>query len=490
MILPVGHEEGSVRRLPWVSFGVMALCLLAFIATKPSSSAMDDGADELWSALEYYLEHPYLELDPTLSEALGASGADAFLEAARESIARPSDETVATEQERLDDLTATALATLGVDTYRRWGLVPAHLSVHAFVTYIFMHGGWLHLIGNLLLFYLAAPFIEDVWGRPGFAAFFLIGGIVAAFAHVVRYPDSLAPMIGASGAVSAVMGAFLVRYWHTKIRFFYMFGIIIRGTFDAPAWAMLPLWFFQQVFLATLTDSLGSGVGGGVAYWAHIGGFLFGIGVAVGMKHFDVEERFLHSAIETKVNQTHIDNSAVERALEAHARGATDEALAELSALVEKDPANEDAVLAYWSLCTDLERSEDAAPAMVSLVEAELRSGTPDVALAHWTELDVRVANPPAGPELMVRISQALVRDGRTAEAAVALRRAMLEAGSGMTANLAMRIARVAKDLDPRIAQGAARVMLARPDLDPSERAYAEKLLRETSGSNAPRLVG
>jgi len=490
VILPIGHEESSVRRLPWVTFAVMALCVLAFLATKPSSSATDEGVDELWAALEYYFEHPYLELDPTLEEAIGASGpeGDAFFAAARESIPPPMVEAdFKAEQARLDELTDQALATLGVETYNRWGLVPANPAAHAFFTHIFMHGGWLHLIGNLFIFYLAAPFIEDVWGRPAFAGFFLLGGLFAAFAHILRYPDSAAPMIGASGAVAAVMGAFLVRYWQTKIRFFYMFGIIIRGTFDAPAWAMLPLWFAQQVFFATLTDSLSSGAGGGVAYWAHVGGFVFGVGVAWGMKHFQVEERFLDSAIETKVSHTHVDNSEIERALEAHSRGATDEAVGALAAVVQHDPSNEDAVLAYWSLCSDLGRPEEAAPAMVRLVESELRGGRTEIALAHWTEVNVRVACPPAGPELLVRLCQLLVRDDRRDEAAVALRRAMLEAGSGMTGNLAMRIARAARDLDPQVAQGAARLMLGRSELEPSERAYAEKLLEEISGSKPPR---
>jgi membrane associated rhomboid family serine protease len=488
MILPIGHEESGVRRLPWVSFTVMALCILAFLLTKPSSSAVDEGADELWSALEYYFEHPYLELDPTLEEAIGADGpgGDAFLEAARESFPPPGDEAVLrTEQARLDELTEEALDSLGFSTFNRWGLVPAHPSVHAFVTHMFMHAGWLHLIGNLLIFYLAAPFIEDVWGRPLFAGFFILGGIVAALAHFLRYSDSIVPMIGASGAVSAVMGAFLIRYWHTKIRFFYMFGIIIRGTFDAPAWVMLPLWLVQQVFFATLTDSLTSG--GGVAYWAHIGGFLFGVGAAWGMKHYEVEKRYLDSAIETKVTHVLVDNSEVERALEAHARGATDEALGALAAVVERDPANEDGVLAYWSLATDQGRPREAAPAMVRLVESELRAGRAEIALAHWTELNVRVAHPPAGPELLVRLSQLLAREGRRDEGATVLRRAMLEAGSGMTGHLAMRIARAARDLDPKIAQGAARLMLGRTDLDPNERAFAEKLLAEVCGSRAPR---
>jgi hypothetical protein len=126
---------------------------------------------------------------------------------------------------------------------------------------------------------------------------------------------------------------------------------------------------------------------------------------------------------------------------------------------------------------------------MVRLVEAEVRAGRAEIALAHWSELDVRVPNPPAGPELLVRLSQLLARDGRRDEATVALRRAMLAAGSGMTVNLAMSIARAARELDPQVAQAAARLMLARLDLEPTEREFAEKMLEETGGPRARRLA-
>jgi len=484
LILPIGHDESGVRRLPWISFAVMAICVLAFLIAKPTS---DFGAAERDStaAVEYFFEHPYLELDPKLAEALGGTGPqfEALIEAARASLPPPEHrEVLAAEQAHLDELTERFFETLGVGTYNRWGLVPAHPAALALVTHMFLHAGWLHLIGNLLIFYLAAPFIEDVWGRPAFAALFLMGGLAAALAHIARYPDSAVPMIGASGAVSAIMGAFLVRYWHTKIRFFYVFGLLIRGTFDAPAWVMLPMWFSQQLFLALLTDAMGAE--GGVAHWAHVGGFAFGVGAAWAMKRFRVEERYLQSAIETKVHHTVVDNADVDRALESHARGSTGEALGMLAAAVERDPSNGDAVLAYWSVALKHERCELAAPAMIRLIESELRSGKADLALAHWTELNVRVASPAAGQNLLVRIAQLLAREGRKEEAAVTLRRAMLLAGSGMTGRLALRIARAAKDIDPMVAQVAARLTLRDPSLEPAERAHAEEILARTPVSS------
>jgi membrane associated rhomboid family serine protease len=346
-----------------------------------------------------------------------------------------------------------------------------------FITHMFLHGGWFHLLGNLLIFYLAGPFIEDVWGRPLFSAFYIVAGVFAALVYIVRVPDSTIPMIGASGAISGVMGAFLVRYWHTRIKFFYMFAFFVRGTFDAPAWVMLPLWFAMQVFYAALTDSTGPAASG-VAYWAHIGGFVFGIGTAYGIRHFGIEERYLRGAIEAKTTKQLVDNAALEQALDAHARGSSDEALQSLAATVMTHPENDEAVHAFWSVAVDTGRPEVASSAMVGLIAAELRGGQEDLAVSHWTELGSQIPHPKAGPDLLVRIAQALSKQGRAEEAAMALRRAMLDAGSGMTSAMALRIARAARDLDPRIARGAARLILARPEPDPAERAYAEELLQ------------
>jgi len=479
MILPIGHEEGGVRRLPWVTFVIVALCVLAFLYTKPSFSSTGGGFEEFQDVLDYYLEHPYLELPPAFQNALDNGADQKFLEAAREMNQPPGDrELLDSQQTELDHRIEVALEAAGIGTFFRLGLVPASPTALTLLTHMFLHGGWLHLLGNLLILYLAGPFIEDVWGRPIFIGFYLAAGGFAALAHILKNPDSMVPMVGASGAIAGIMGAFLVRYWHTRIRFFYIFGIFVRGTFEAPAWLMLPLWFVGQIFFGALFDSMGSS-GGGVAYWAHVGGFLFGAGGAYAIRHFRVEERFVQSSIEAKVNRTVVENADVERALRLGAQGSTDEAFSALTRLVEENPAHADAVLALWAISVEQDRPEQATGAMVRLVEAELRAGEIGLALTHWTELVHRVTSPPAGAELLVRLSQALVREGRRPEAVVTLRRAMLEAGSGMTSSMALRIARVARELDPQVARGAARLVLTQPSIDPADRMHAEKLLAE-----------
>jgi membrane associated rhomboid family serine protease len=233
MIIPIGHEEESCRRLPVITFGIMALCLLGFVLSGElgDTSARDfEASEKAEEVLEYYLEHPYL----------------------------------------------------------RFGLVPSDPSPIGFLTHMFLHAGFLHLIGNMLMLYLAGPFIEDVWGRPLYAAFYVVAGIAAALAFVATNSDVSVPMIGASGAIAGVMGAFLVRYTNTQIHFFYWIGLFFRGTFSAPAWVMLPLWFAEQLFMAAMLEDVS---GGGVAYWAHIGGFVFGVGAAIGIRHWGIEQK-------------------------------------------------------------------------------------------------------------------------------------------------------------------------------------------------------
>jgi membrane associated rhomboid family serine protease len=160
----------------------------------------------------------------------------------------------------------------------RWAFVPAELMTpHGFVTILtsmFMHAGWVHFLGNMLFFWVFAPQIEDVMGPVSFLAFYLLGGVVAALTQVLVDPTSTVPSLGASGAIAAVMGAFLVMYPRDRIRTAVILGWSVQITF-LPAVAMVGLWFAAQVFsqvgafARVQTDW-------SVMYLAHIGGFVYG----------------------------------------------------------------------------------------------------------------------------------------------------------------------------------------------------------------------
>jgi membrane associated rhomboid family serine protease len=141
------------------------------------------------------------------------------------------------------------------------------------VTSMFLHGSWMHLIGNMWFLWLFGNNIEDSTSRPRFLAFYLLCGLAAAMAQVLANPASQIPMVGASGAISAVMGAYLVLFPRVRIFTLVPIGFIITF-FRLPAWLMLVYWAVLQFFggLTTITADQG-----GVAFWAHLGGFIAGV---------------------------------------------------------------------------------------------------------------------------------------------------------------------------------------------------------------------
>ena len=158
--------------------------------------------------------------------------------------------------------------------YFTWGLVPARLgdAPETILTSMFLHGGFMHLAGNMLFLWVFGDNLEDELGHIPFLGFYLAGGAAAALAQVVVDPGSTVPVVGASGAVAAVMGGYILLFPKARVDILIFLIIIIRIV-PLPAWLMLGLWFGLQVFNGTVSDT----AGGGVAYWAHAGGFLAGL---------------------------------------------------------------------------------------------------------------------------------------------------------------------------------------------------------------------
>jgi membrane associated rhomboid family serine protease len=142
------------------------------------------------------------------------------------------------------------------------------------LTSMFLHGSWMHLIGNMWFLWLFGNNIEDSMTRPRFIVFYLVCGLAAALAQVVIEPDSRIPMVGASGAISGVMGGYLVLYPRVRVYTLVPLGFFITSI-ALPAWGMLIYWMFLQ--LAGGVTGIFSDAAGGVAFWAHIGGFVAGV---------------------------------------------------------------------------------------------------------------------------------------------------------------------------------------------------------------------
>ncbi|MBN1379619.1 MAG: rhomboid family intramembrane serine protease [Gammaproteobacteria bacterium] len=156
-------------------------------------------------------------------------------------------------------------------------LIPAWTTI---LSSMFLHGGWMHLIGNMLYLWIFGNNVEDAMGHTRFILFYLLCGIVAAMAQALPNPESTVPMIGASGAISGVLGAYLLLYPRAKVLVMIPLGFYIT-TMRLPAGAVLAFWFVFQI-LSTL---LSAGQEGGVAWGAHIGGFIAGILLIPLFKH-------------------------------------------------------------------------------------------------------------------------------------------------------------------------------------------------------------
>ena len=162
--------------------------------------------------------------------------------------------------------------------------VPAMFSHHEpgavtrLITSLFMHGGWMHLIGNMWFLWIFGDNVEEACGSVRFLAFYLLCGVSATLAHAWPAPDSLMPLVGASGAISGVLGAYLLHHPRATVRTLIPLGFFTR-IIDLPAWVFLLIWMGLQVLMQAGTRA-GHG-GGGVAYLAHIGGFVAGLGLIV-----------------------------------------------------------------------------------------------------------------------------------------------------------------------------------------------------------------
>jgi membrane associated rhomboid family serine protease len=154
------------------------------------------------------------------------------------------------------------------------------------LTSMFLHGGWFHLIGNMWFLWLFGNNVEDSMGRARYLAFYLLCGVAAAITQTAMNPSSTIPMVGASGAISGVMGAYVVLYPRVRVHMLVVLFVFITRI-AVPAYLMLGYWFLLQL----LGGTAAAGEGGGVAFWAHVGGFIAGAALIMIFKDSELVRR-------------------------------------------------------------------------------------------------------------------------------------------------------------------------------------------------------
>jgi len=174
------------------------------------------------------------------------------------------------------------LYMLSLDSYTqndfvmRYAMVPARLRLSAVVTSMFLHGGWMHLIGNMWFLWIYGDNVEDLLGHGKYLAFYLACGVAAAGAQYLMSPYSRVPMLGASGAIAGVMGAYMIKFPHNRIVTLLPL-FVFWTTVEIPAVIILAYWFILQFFSGIGSIGYAQASQGGVAFFAHIGGFIAGM---------------------------------------------------------------------------------------------------------------------------------------------------------------------------------------------------------------------
>jgi membrane associated rhomboid family serine protease len=186
----------------------------------------------------------------------------------------------------------------GTAFVEQWSVIPANIVAGqhwvTILTAMFMHGGWMHIIGNMVFLWAFGPEIEDAMGPVRYLAFYLLGGLVASLAQIAAASSSTVPNLGASGAIAAVMGGFLITYPRDRIKTLLFLGWFVTVTV-IPAAVLIGIWFLIQLFSQVGSVVEAQSGAGGVAYMAHVGGFIFG---AITARFFEDRRRIAAQILE------------------------------------------------------------------------------------------------------------------------------------------------------------------------------------------------
>jgi membrane associated rhomboid family serine protease len=389
MLIPLRHENMRGRRWPVITFGIIALNIVIFLATH---GTIDRQEPELAQVKVHLIllaaMHPELKIPDkaeTFVSSIQNKNAALWKEAKNPSRAvydtwdakiRMQDDSYDLQQE-MDSLGNDYAKLSAASILGKYAFIPAHQTLLGLITANFLHGGWLHLIGNMWFLWLAGAVLEDTWGRMIYPAFYLIAGVLALQVHAMVNVGSFTPTIGASGAIAGLMGAFLVRFPTTKIEMGYL--LLFRFyRFKMAAYWLLPVWLLTEILYGSV-----SGQSSGVAHWAHVGGFAFGALIAVAVQKSGLEQ-MAEQGIQEKISW--VSHPLLADASEQVEKKEFDLAAASLQKLLVEKPDSIDAYRMlqriYWQK-SDLPAQREA---LVKLLGLEIKANDGEGALQTFQD--------------------------------------------------------------------------------------------------------
>jgi len=390
MLIPLRHENMEGRRWPVVTFALIALNILVFLYTHWK---MEEQAPERAEVRMHVIIlagiHPELKKTQEVQQFVDEvqnkvpeqfwkqlSSPNRKVEDSWDARIRLMEDPELLQAE-MDGLAARFTEEEKSSILGNYAFVPARPRPITYLTSMFLHTGWLHLIGNMWFLWLAGFILEDKWGRVIYPVFYLLAGAAASQFHAWFYPGSIVPALGASGAVAALMGGFLVRFPKMKIHMLW-FMLIFRIRFKAYAFWLLPLWLLMEVFYGSLF-----GQASGVAHWAHVGGFIFGALAALVIGRTGLEHK-ANAAIEEKISWT--ADPAIVQGTELMEQGKLDEAIT----ILQKHAAAKPEAMDAYSLLQQLHWRKNDLPsyyqATIKLCQLHLKAQEGEAAWQNYQE--------------------------------------------------------------------------------------------------------
>lgn len=378
-IIPVGSEEG-VRRLPYVTIGLIVLNSIIWIITGLLLSGQMGELEQLHIRLleiESHYTYQFLETDPGLLREVD-------YDKVRERILAGEIIPPGTEDYRQwKNLYEHYKAKYGKMVFEQFGFKPKEFNLLKLFSSMFIHANFFHLLFNMLFLWLVGCNIEDDWSWKVFLGLYLVGGLVAGGFHAMAFPSSTTPLIGASGAIAGIMGAFMIRRYKTKVRFAYFVWFFIRpyvGVFSIYAGIALPIWFIQQIIGASWSMESGT------AYWAHIGGFVLGAAMGASFRFLGIEKKYITPMVEDSFEKLKLSPRMKEanRLLDA---GDTNAAILMLLQVVHEERENQDARLVLARLYYEQGNHDDALTMYNKAIEIALRKANSEIIFSIYEEI-------------------------------------------------------------------------------------------------------
>ena len=390
-------------------------------------------------------------------------------------------------QSTFDGIVETAISTLNQHPFRRLGLIPAEGAAVGLAAHVLIHDGILHLIASVILLMLVAPLLEKRWGPLLLAVNTSLIVLASAGAYMLCHPDSNRALAGGSALIAGLVAAVLIRQKDEPVVFLQWLSPWVKTNLSAPVWALGGVWLVYEASLWVIGQgALPRGIDNAVGYSAHAAGAVIGGGLALLIAALGLEKSDAPATQGASGSMprkaAHFD---LKRALALRASGDTDRAFFMLEAEVERSARNRDVVMAYWDVAIELQQTKKAAPAVVRLIEEEMRRGADAVASRIWGRLREHAPDVLLDAPTLIRLIPSLGREQGEEAVTIALRQALNENNRGLTPSLAAKAARIAVEVNTLLAAEAAKRALSAKNLDDKTRAEM-KMLAEALAPNRP----